>query len=110
LNRAIRKSGAGDLNHSEIDSATGTPKRSATRAARERVLVEFPATLLKMADEAAAMLDKNRSELIRTAVEQYIERLKKKRLEEELASAYVANAAMNLEIAEDFANVDREGF
>ncbi|HEX4007117.1 MAG TPA: ribbon-helix-helix protein, CopG family [Acidobacteriaceae bacterium] len=74
------------------------------------MLVEFPATLLKMADEAAAMLDKNRSELIRTAVEQYIERLKKKRLEEELASAYVANAAMNLEIAEDFANVDREGF
>jgi len=80
------------------------------RAGRERVLVEFPSSLLKRADEAAAQLEKNRSELIRTAVEKLLDGIEKEKFEAELAAAYVANSARNLDLLEEFAHVDREGF
>lgn len=91
--------------------AAGTaPKRRAVRVGRERVLVEFPLSLLERADNAASKLEKNRSELIRTAVEQFLDEMEKKKLEMELAAAYAANAQMNLNLAEEFAHVDSEGF
>jgi len=77
---------------------------------KARVLIEFPATLLKRADQAARELSKNRSELIRTAVEKLLAELEAKQLEQQLAAAYSANAALSLEIAEEFAHIDREGF
>jgi len=77
---------------------------------KERVLIEFPASLLKRADQAARELDKNRSELIRGAVEKLLAEMEAKQLEQELAAAYAASAALSLEIAEDFAHVDSEGF
>ena len=80
------------------------------RARKERVLVEFPENLLKRADDAARKLDKNRSELIRTAVERLLEEMEKKRFEQELAAAYTANAPMSREIMEEFVHVDSEGF
>lgn len=79
------------------------------RPTRERVLLEFPSTLLRRADEAAAEIDTSRSELVRTAVEQFLGGMEKERLEAELAEAYAANAALNLELTEEFAHVDREG-
>ncbi|MGD0735146.1 MAG: ribbon-helix-helix protein, CopG family [Terracidiphilus sp.] len=84
--------------------------RPATRPRKERVLIEFPGDLLKRADEAARKLEKNRSELIRTAVEQLLDSIETKRFEEELASAYAANARLSAEIADEFSHVDREGF
>jgi metal-responsive CopG/Arc/MetJ family transcriptional regulator len=89
---------------------TGSKKNAAARPRRERVLIEFPETLLRRADEAARKMEKNRSELIRTAVEQLLEGLETKRFEMELAAAYTANAQSNLELADEFALVDREGF
>ena len=86
------------------------PKPLVVRARKERVLVEFPENLLRRADEAARKLDKNRSELIRTAVEQLLEEMETKRFEQELAAAYTANAPMSLEILEEFVHVDSEGF
>ena len=86
------------------------PKPLVVRARKERVRVEFPENLLRRADEAARKLDKNRSELIRTAVEQLLEEMETKRFEQELAAAYTANAPMSLEILEEFVHVDREGF
>ena len=77
---------------------------------KERVLIEFPASLLKRADKAARELDQNRSELIRGAVEKLLADMDAKRLEQQLAAAYKANAALSLEITEDFAHVDSEGF
>jgi len=56
------------------------------------------------------MLAKNRSELIRTAVEQMLTEMDKKRFEQELAAAYIANAQMSLEIMKEFIHVDSEGF
>jgi metal-responsive CopG/Arc/MetJ family transcriptional regulator len=77
---------------------------------KERVLIEFPASLLKRADQAARELDKNRSELIRTAVEKMLAEMEAKEFEQKLAAAYTANAPLSLEIAEEFAHIDREGF
>jgi transcriptional regulator len=85
-------------------------KTLVVRARKERVLVEFPESLLKRADEAARRMDKNRSELIRTAVEQLLEEIETKQFELELAAAYTANAQLSREIMEEFVHVDREGF
>ena len=85
-------------------------KTAASRPRKERVLVEFPEALLRRADEAARSLEKNRSELIRTAVEQLLGDMETKRFESELAAAYKANSRLSVEIAEEFTHVDREGF
>ena len=80
------------------------------RAGKERVLVEFPGNLLKRADDAARKLGKNRSELIRVAVEQLLDEMETKRFKLELAAAYTANSQMSREIMEEFVHVDSEGF
>lgn len=84
-------------------------KRKAVRAGRERILIEFPVNLLQRADNAAAELAKNRSEFIRTAVEQLLDDMEKEKFELELAAAYAANVRMNQDLAEEFAHVDSEG-
>jgi metal-responsive CopG/Arc/MetJ family transcriptional regulator len=86
------------------------PKPSVVRARKERVLVEFPENLLKRADDAARRMGKNRSELIRAAVEQMLEEMETKQFELELAAAYQVNAPISQEIMEEFVYVDREGF
>jgi metal-responsive CopG/Arc/MetJ family transcriptional regulator len=86
------------------------PKLPVTRARKERILVEFPESLLKRADDTARKMGKNRSELIRTAVEQLIDEMETKQFELELAAAYTANAPLSREIMEEFVPVDREGF
>ena len=89
---------------------TGRPaKRRVSGMGRERVLIEFPTSLLARADEAASRLEKNRSELIRTALEHHLDEMEKKRFEAQLAAAYAANSASSLELAEEFANIDLEG-
>ena len=86
------------------------PKPLVVRARKERVLIEFPESLLKRTDDAARAMDTNRSELIRTAVEEMLEKMETKRFELELAAAYTANAQMSREIMEEFVHVDGEGF
>ena len=86
------------------------PKPPGVRLRKERILVEFPENLLKRADDAARRLDKNRSELIRTAVERMLDEMEKKQFELELAAAYTANAPMSQEIMDEFVQLDREGF
>lgn len=89
---------------------SGTPKNNRAGSRKERVLIEFPVTLLKRADEAARGLETNRSGLIRNAVERLLDEMESKKFERELADAYAANAEMNRALAEEFADVDREGF
>jgi len=89
---------------------TAARKTPPARLRKERVLIEFPESLLRRADEAARELDKNRSELIRAAVEQLLEGMAAKRFEQELAAAYMANAQMSRETMDEFVHVDREGF
>jgi len=100
-----------DVQNSRSTNRTRRSTKSGnTRAGRERVLVEFPSSLLERADEAAAQLQKNRSELIRTAVEKLLEAIEKAKFEQEMAEGYIANSAMNLSLLKEFAHVDHEGF
>jgi metal-responsive CopG/Arc/MetJ family transcriptional regulator len=95
----------------ESEDPMPVARKPAVRQPRkERILVEFPEGLLKRADEAARNLAKNRSELIRTAVEQMLTEMETRRMELELAAAYTANAKLGLEMTKEFAHVDREGF
>jgi metal-responsive CopG/Arc/MetJ family transcriptional regulator len=90
--------------------AAAASKSPVVHTRKERVLVEFPENLLRRADEAARRMAKNRSELIRTAVEQLLEHEETKQFELKLADGYMANARLSAEIAEEFIHVDREGF
>jgi len=75
-------------------------------AAARRVVVEFPASLLNRAEGVLPELGINRSELIRNAVERYLEALQRAKLEQELAEGYIANAAQAESLCEEFAYVD----
>jgi Arc/MetJ-type ribon-helix-helix transcriptional regulator len=88
-------------------SGPAQPTPRATR--KERVLIEFPAALLKRADEAARDLETNRSDLIRNAVERMLDDMESREFEGELARAYAANAEMNGALTKEFEAVDREG-
>jgi metal-responsive CopG/Arc/MetJ family transcriptional regulator len=84
-------------------------RRSAVpTAAVRRVVVEFPAPLLNRAEGMLAELAINRSELIRRAVERYLEALEQAKLEQELAEGYVANAAQAKSLCEEFAYVGND--
>jgi metal-responsive CopG/Arc/MetJ family transcriptional regulator len=82
----------------------------AATAASRKVVVDFPAPLFRETERVVAEIGTNRSKLIRCAVEQYLEALQRKRLEQELAAGYVANSALDRRIAEEFSAVDYETF
>ncbi len=88
-----------------------TTRRAAPSSSRnERVLIEFPSQLLSRAEQAARGLQTNRSELIRNAVEQFLNDMEAKEFERQLAAGYAANADMNRGLAAEFAAADPEGF
>jgi len=74
------------------------------------VAVELPEPLFDRAERASRELSINRSELVRQAVERFIEELQRARLERELAEGYLANAKLDRAIAKEFAAVDGESF
>ena len=80
--------------------------RLAAAAAPRKVVVEFPGPLFTETERAATEIGTSRSNLIRCAVEQYLEALHRKGLERELAAGYVANSALDRRIAEEFSAVD----
>jgi metal-responsive CopG/Arc/MetJ family transcriptional regulator len=82
--------------------------RAMPAVATRRVAIEFPEPLLAKTEEAASELATNRSNFIRSAVKEYIESIQRRRLERELAEAYVANAELDREICSDFDHVDAE--
>jgi metal-responsive CopG/Arc/MetJ family transcriptional regulator len=81
---------------------------SAATAASRKVVVEFPAPLFRETEGVAAETGTSRSKLIRCAVEQYLEALRRERLEQELAAGYVANSAPDRRITKEFSAVDYE--
>jgi metal-responsive CopG/Arc/MetJ family transcriptional regulator len=72
----------------------------------KRVVVDFPAPLLIRAESAMAELATNRSELIRMAVEQYLEIRQRAKMEQDLAEGYMANAEQARQGCEEFAYID----
>jgi metal-responsive CopG/Arc/MetJ family transcriptional regulator len=91
-------------------SQVSARRGKSAKAAKERVLIEFPAAALRRADKAARAAGVSRSEFIRTAVEQRIEGIATAEFERELAEAYKANAESNLRILKEFEHVDREAW
>jgi metal-responsive CopG/Arc/MetJ family transcriptional regulator len=87
-----------------------TARRRAATAASRKVVVRFPAPLVRETERVAAEISTSRSKLIRCAVEQYLEALRRERLEQELAAGYVANSALDRRIAEEFSAADYETF
>jgi metal-responsive CopG/Arc/MetJ family transcriptional regulator len=81
---------------------------SAGAAASRRVVVKFPAELSAETERVAAETGTSRSKLIRCAVEQYLEALQRKRLEQKLAAGYVANSGLDRRIGEEFSAIDHE--
>lgn len=79
------------------------------RSKRERILLQFSPDLLERADKAALAMQTSRSVLIQTAAEQLLNRMERARLGAELADAYRAHAAMNLELAAEFEHLDHGG-
>jgi metal-responsive CopG/Arc/MetJ family transcriptional regulator len=80
----------------------------AAAATVKRVVVDFPAPLLSRAESAMAELAINRSELIRMAVEHYLEVRERAKLEQDLAEGYVANAKQARRSCEEFAYADSD--
>ena len=87
-----------------------TCSRQAGRPAKERVLIEFPATALRRADKAARAQGVSRSEFIRSAVERRLEEMDADEFERDLAEACIANNARNLDMLKEFQHVDREAW
>lgn len=79
-------------------------------AAARRVVVEFPEQLLERAERVTQELSISRSELVRQAVEQFIESSDRAKLEMELAEGYRANARLDRAIGAEFAAADYETF
>jgi metal-responsive CopG/Arc/MetJ family transcriptional regulator len=79
-----------------------------TATAKKKVLVEFPEKLLLETEKTAHDLSTNRSEFIRSAVRDKLKRLERRRLEQELAEGYQANAAFDSELAEEFDHADAD--
>ena len=87
---------------------SGKERRLSTASATKKVIVEFSETLLKETEQAASRLSTDRSKLIRSAVESYLEHLKKAELERALAEGYRTHGELDRQIAEEFAYSDNE--
>jgi hypothetical protein len=55
-------------------------------------------------------MERNQIELTRSSADQQSDHMVADQIDLELASAYAANSEMSLEILEEFAAVDQEGF
>jgi metal-responsive CopG/Arc/MetJ family transcriptional regulator len=84
-----------------------SPKQ-APASRSKKLIVEFSGDLYARTQRAVADLKVSRSVLIRSAVEVYLENLTRRKLEQELAEGYIANAALDRRIAEEFAYSDSE--
>jgi metal-responsive CopG/Arc/MetJ family transcriptional regulator len=76
--------------------------------ATKKVIVDFPERLYEETKAAARELSTNRSQLVRSAVEQYLQTLQRQKLEQRLIEGYRRNADLDRRIADDFAFVDAE--
>jgi metal-responsive CopG/Arc/MetJ family transcriptional regulator len=83
---------------------------SARVSGSRKVVIDFPEPLFENTERAAEELAVNRSALIRNAVAEYLEALRRRRLDEELAAGYLANAELDRRIGAEFASVDDETF
>lgn len=73
-----------------------------------KVTLNFPRELLKETDNSAHELGVTRSDLIRTALVEYLKSLQEAKLKRQLIEGYKANAGLLRQVSEEFSFVDRE--
>ena len=98
-----RKSESGKRSE-QMAAASATTRAVTTK----KVIVQFPVPLLERTEALANALNTDRSKLIRTAVEEKIERLERERLEVELRDGYLANADLMMKTYTAFEGIVTE--
>ena len=81
---------------------------AAAAPARKKITVDIPQSLYKRTEEVLHERHITTSELVREAMEQYLDTLWHKKLEEELAEGYIANAALSEQVHREFEFADAE--
>lgn len=74
----------------------------------QRVMITIPPSLLQEVDGMAVKANSSRSQLIREALEQYLEAHRRQELRELLKEGYLVHAERDLRICEEFATSDYE--
>jgi hypothetical protein len=86
-----------------------TPATTARRGAQPvKVAIDFPALLFRETEQAAHELSMNRSQLIRSAVEMFLRRRNRERLERAIAESFQANRDLDRQLADEFRYVDAD--
>lgn len=85
---------------------TGAPGEcimpTATEIAKsKKIAVDFPSSLYEETEKAISEMHTTRSAFVRTAVAYYIHDMRRKKMEEELAAGYMANAICAQRVAEE---------
>jgi metal-responsive CopG/Arc/MetJ family transcriptional regulator len=79
-----------------------------TTSARKKITVDIPQSLYKRTAEVLQERHISTSELVREAMEQYLDAIWQKKLADQLAEGYIANAELDRQICEEFAFADAE--
>lgn len=87
-----------------------TPQTASLLPKNGRVLIEFPDETLRLADQAARQLQMTRAEFIRHAVRFTLASMEEQQIEAQLEASCRAHAEMNLNLLDEFATADREGW
>jgi hypothetical protein len=85
------------------------PAATARRAAQPiKVAIDFPASLFRETEQAAHELSLNRSQLIRSAVEMFLRRRNREKLERAIAESFRANSELDRRLVDEFRYVDAD--
>ncbi len=79
-----------------------------TTAAMRKVMFTMPPDLLHQLDDAAIQLEVNRSQLIRHAIQLYLDEQQRQAMEAQLTEGYRIHAARDQQISEAFRYTDAE--
>ncbi len=86
--------------------ASSTPQVAAVAREPRKIVVDFPEPLYRDTESLVTELSTSRSDLIRSAVTEFIARKRQEKLEAELIQGYTANAGIAREVAEELAQFE----
>lgn len=75
---------------------------------KKRINFDLPYTKYSEIKQLMAEKDMKQTNFIREALEEYIKKIKREKLEEELKEGYLAKANLNRKICEEFKHADEE--
>ena len=87
--------------------------RSSAKEAGERsvkIAIDLPASLFRKTEKAVSELSTNRSSLVRAALDMFLQKLERDKLEREIADSFSANQDLDRQLLEDFKHVDAIDF